>query len=143
MWLSSKIKQPRTAGDADLGVTTIAGDSAGVVTRGEVRSLPVFGPGGYAWQPDSGDTVLVIRGGPGGEECCVAGAMPKDVPGGLRPGEICLHAPGGASVCLRRDGSAEICGGTIVLRGAVSVAGSLSINGTSCNAGTPAAGGNG
>ena len=33
---------PPTA-DADMGVTTIAGDRVGVLTRGEVRELPVYG----------------------------------------------------------------------------------------------------
>ena len=59
--------------DADLGVTTIAGSNVGVVTRGEVRDLPVYGPGGCVWMPENGSAVLVIRGGPGGEELCVAG----------------------------------------------------------------------
>lgn len=36
----------------------------GVVTRGEVRQLPIYGPGGYVWLPESGASVLVIKGGP-------------------------------------------------------------------------------
>ena len=74
MWLSRQIKPAPPTADADLGMTTIAGDSVGVVTRGEVRALPVYGPGGYVWMPESGSAVLVIKGGPGGEEQCVAGA---------------------------------------------------------------------
>lgn len=73
MWISRQMKTVPPTADADLGITTIAGGSAGVVTRGEVRSLPVYGPGGYIWMPESGGTVLVIKGGPGGEEQCVAG----------------------------------------------------------------------
>ena len=68
MWLSRQMKAPAPTADADLGMTTIAGDSVGVVTRGEVRALPVYGPGGYVWMPESGAAVLVIKGGPGGEE---------------------------------------------------------------------------
>ena len=49
MWLSRQMKAPAPTADADLGMTTIAGDSVGVVTRGEVRALPVYGPGGYVW----------------------------------------------------------------------------------------------
>ena len=49
MWLSRAMRTVREGTDADLGVTTISGGSVGVVTRGEVRSLPVYGPGGYVW----------------------------------------------------------------------------------------------
>ena len=54
MWLSRQMKPAIPTADADLGVTTIAGEQAGVVTRGEVRALPVYGPGGYAWLPENG-----------------------------------------------------------------------------------------
>lgn len=74
MWLSRQMKPAMPTADADLGVTTIAGEQAGVVTRGEVRALPVYGPGGYAWLPENGMAVLVIKGGPGGEEQCVTAA---------------------------------------------------------------------
>ena len=40
MWLSRQMKPAIPTADADLGVTTIAGEQAGVVTRGEVRALP-------------------------------------------------------------------------------------------------------
>lgn len=43
MWLSKQMKPQAPTADADLGTTTIAGESAGVVTRGEVRPLPVLG----------------------------------------------------------------------------------------------------
>lgn len=128
MWLAEQGKQPRTTADADLGVTTISGDSAGVVTRGEVRRLPVFGPGGYVWMPESGGTVLVIKGGPGGEEQCVAGMKQADIPAGMQAGDVYLHA-GKASVWLHS-------GGRIDLKGTViSVEGELRINGHGCNAG--------
>ena len=48
MWLSKQMKLEVPTADADLGSVTIAGGSAGVVTRGEVRALPVYGPGGGA-----------------------------------------------------------------------------------------------
>ena len=64
MWLSRQMKPAMPTADADLGVTTIAGEQAGVVTRGEVRALPVYGPGGYAWLPENGMAVLVIRVAP-------------------------------------------------------------------------------
>lgn len=68
MWISRKMRPAPPTADADLGVTTIAGGQAGVLTRGEVRSLPVYGPGGYRWMPQNGAEVLVIKGGPGGQE---------------------------------------------------------------------------
>lgn len=130
MWISRQMKTAPPTADADLGVTTIAGGSAGVVTRGEVRSLPVYGPGGYIWMPESGGTVLVIKGGPGGEEQCVAGTRQQAAPEGMQPGEVCIQSPGG-SIFLKRDG-------TIRLRGNVRLEGTLTVNGqpyTPCQCG--------
>ena len=132
MWLSKRIRMnPKTA-EADLGVTSITGSSVGVVTRGEERSLPVFAPGGYCWIPGNGDTVLVIRGGTGGEERCVSGAQQKNALSGMLPGEVFIYSNGGASAYFRNDG-------TLVLNGAVSINGSLTINGLTCNVQTAAA----
>ena len=88
MWLSRTIalrqraEQESTA--ADMGVTTIGGGSASVMTKGEQRDLEVFAPGGLAWQPKAGDTVLVVKGGTGCQEQCVvaaetAGAAPEEL----------------------------------------------------------------
>lgn len=134
MWLSKQLKSQESSVDAELGKISIGGGSAGVVTRGEVRTLPVFSPGGYIWQPASGETVLVIKGGPGGEETCLAGAEQKNIPSGMEPGEVYLYAPGGTSVYLRQNGVLELRG-SIRLLGDVAVSGSLDINGRSCNAG--------
>ena len=41
MWISKQVKPVLPATDADVGLTTIAGDRVGLVTRGEVRDLPV------------------------------------------------------------------------------------------------------
>nr|WP_325299546.1 hypothetical protein [uncultured Dysosmobacter sp.] len=122
MWLSKQMKPAVQTTDADLGVTTIAGDSVGVVTRGEVRALPVYGPGGYVWLPENGAAVLVIKGGPGGEEQCVAGMKQRDIPREMKPGEVFLYGPGENSVYLKKDGTLE-------LRGKVAVEGSLTVNG--------------
>ena len=123
MWLSSRMRPVPATADADLGVTTIAGDSVGVMTRGEVRTVPIYGPGGYVWMPENGAAVLVVKGGPGGEERCVCGAQQSAPPEEMRPGEVLVRGPGGNSVYLRRDG-------TVVLRGEVRVEGSLWINGS-------------
>jgi len=121
MWLAQRSKQASPAAEADLGVTAIAGGKAGVMTRGEVRSLPVFGPGGCIWVPENGDAVLVLKGGPGGQEQCVAGREQEEPPAGMLPGEIYLHA-GDAFLWLRKDGS-------ILLNGNVAVTGNLTVNG--------------
>ena len=70
MWLGKQGRLRRESGGAELGVTSIAGAEAAVVTGGESRRLPVYGPGGFCWVPEAGQRVLVIRGGPGGEEQC-------------------------------------------------------------------------
>ena len=80
MWLAEKTKLSPPGMDADFGVTSIAGQRAGVVTRGESRRLPVYGPGGYFWMPENGSAVLVIKGGPGGEESCAAGTKMPPAP---------------------------------------------------------------
>jgi len=123
MWLSKQLKPVTATSDADLGVTTISGRRVGVVTRGEVRDLPVYGPGGYLWTPANGAEVLVVKGGPGGEEQCVAGTRPLKAPGNISPGEVFIYGPGGSSVYLRQDGSVSISG-TLV-----SISGELYING--------------
>lgn len=123
MWLSQQLKPTALTADAGLGVTTIAGENPGAAVQGEVRDLPVYGPGGYVWLPDNGDGVLVIRGGPGGEERCVAGKKQAPPPVGMLPGEVCLFTPGGASLLLRRDGTVELKGVRI------SIQGELEING--------------
>ena len=133
MWLSKQMKPEVPTADADLGTITIAGGNAGVVTRGEVRALPVYGPGGYVWLPENGATVLVVKGGPGGEEQCVAGTKQRALEG-MEPGEVYLYGPGGGAVYLRKDGTVE-------LRGTVSIQGQLMVNGEPykpCTCGTEA-----
>lgn len=102
---------PPTA-DADLGVTTIAGGQAGVLTRGEVRSLPVYGPGGYLWMPQNGAEVLVIKGGPGGQEQCVAGMRQGAPEASMQPGEVLIRS--GGSQYLSEGGWLAAAAGTCV-----------------------------
>ena len=130
MWLSKTISLRQRAAQestaADMGVTTIGGGSASVMTKGEQRDLEVFAPGGMVWQPRAGDTVLVVKGGPGGEEQCVSGMKQCAPPKGMQPGEVLVYGPGGNSVYLKSDGTLE-------LRGKVCVEGSLWINGAACS----------
>ena len=145
MWLSKKLavnqRLERESAAADMGVTTISGGTASVMTRGEQRDLAVFAPGGVLWQPRVGDTVLVIRGGAGGLEHCVAAAEPTvKPPEGMAPGELYLYSSGGASVYLKGDGSVAVTGpveiagnlsvtGAVRLKGRVDISGSLYVNG--------------
>jgi len=114
MWLSRQMRPAPPTADADLGMTTIGGESAGVLTRGEVRALPVYGPGGYAWLPENGAAVLVIKGGPGGEEQCVVGKQQNHLPEEMKAGEVFLYGPDGNSIYLREDGVVEIWGALMV-----------------------------
>ena len=139
MWLSRKfsayqaVQQESTA--ADLGVTTIGGGSAAVVTRGEQRSLTAFSPGGVVWQPTAGDTVLVIKGGVGCQERCIVGADTSEfTPEGMAEGELFLYSTGGATVHLKNDGSIAVKGnvsleGNLEVKGDMSLTGDLDITG--------------
>ncbi len=129
MWLSRQVRPGAATADADLGITTISGQKVGVVTRGEVRDLPVYGPGGYLWTPANGAAVLVVKGGPGGEEQCVAGTRPLEEVREIAPGEVYLYGPGENSVYLKADGSVEIRGSRVTVAGELSVEGQLTVNG--------------
>lgn len=146
MWLSRTIALRQRASQestaADMGVTTIGGGSASVMTRGEQRELEVFAPGGLVWQPRAGDTVLVVKGGTGcQEQCVVAANTASEGPKDLAPGELFLYSCGGASVHLRKDGSIAVKGngsaegdweaeGNLTLTGEVELNGPVTINGT-------------
>lgn len=108
MWMAEGRTAAPWEEGAELGIVTIGGNPAAVETRGEVRNLPVFGPGGYVWVPRRGQRVLVLKGGPGGEEQCLAAAEQGEVPG-LLPGETALRV-GKASLALRVDGRIELKG---------------------------------
>ena len=129
MWLSRQVRPGVATADADLGITTISGQKVGVVTRGEVRDLPVYGPGGYLWTPANGAAVLVVKGGPGGEEQCVAGTRPLEEVREIAPGEVYLYGPGENSVYLKADGSVEIRGSRVTVAGELSIEGRLTVNG--------------
>ncbi len=45
MWLAKNMKRQTPTADADQGISTIVSDQMGVVTHGEVRQLPIYGPG--------------------------------------------------------------------------------------------------
>ena len=120
MWISEKLGARSGGSSAEAGVTTIGGASAAVETCGEERGLPVYAPGGMTWRPRAGDTVLVLKGGTGGEErYIVAAASGGD--DSLAPGELALEVDG-CSIRLR-------LGGVIELWGRVEITGQLYVNG--------------
>lgn len=145
MWLSRSIafrqRAEREGAAADMGVTTIGGSSASVMTRGEQRDLEVFAPGGLVWQPRAGDTVLVVKGGTGcQEQCVVAADTAEAAPEEMAPGELFLYSCGKASIYLRKDGSIAVKGngsaegdweaeGNLTLTGEVELNGPVTING--------------
>lgn len=134
MWLSKSIslrqRAEREGAAADMGVTTIGGGSASVMTRGEQRDLPVFSPAGLIWQPRAGDTVLVVKGGVGGQEQCITAADTAEAaPEGFAPGELYLYSGKDAFIYLRSDGSIAVKG-NVSAEGDVTVNGTLRINGS-------------
>lgn len=146
MWLSKSIalrqRSEREGAAADMGVTTIGGGSASVMTRGEQRDLAVFSPAGLVWQPKAGDTVLVVKGGVGGQEQCIVAADTADfAPKDMTPGELYLYSGPDTFIYLRKDGGIAVKGnlsaegngeiqGDIELTGDVTLTGAVTINGT-------------
>ena len=140
MWISKTIAARQRAewegAAADMGVTTIGGGSASVMTKGEQRNLEVFAPGGLIWQPQAGDTVLVVKGGTGGQEqCVVAASTAAGGPEKLVPGELFLYSCGKASIYLRADGSIVITGNTAVkgnwvIEGDIALTGDVKVTGS-------------
>lgn len=122
MWLSRQMKAPAPTADADLGMTTITGDSVGVVTRGGGTGASGVWPRRLC--VDAGER----RCGTGYQRWpWRGGAVRGRTAAGFDPGrhgtgEVYLFTPGGNSVYLRS-------GGEIELRGKVRIQGSLTVNG--------------
>ncbi len=149
MWMGERLnrRDESQITAADMGRTSISGETVAVVSRGELRELEIWRPGGYVWRPKRDDEVLVVKGGTAGEERCVLAMAPEEAPEEIDAGEVCIFS-GGAVVLLRNDGSmelknsgasvkikgsgVEIRGGSIRLMGDVEVEGSLTINGVAC-----------
>lgn len=110
MWLSKKqrAKPPATDG-AELGVTTVGGDPAGVYLSTERRSLPVCSPGGYCWKPRVGEELLVLKVG---EQYRIAGA--EQAGANLLPGEVSISSANGAALTLTNAGEVELEGELII-----------------------------
>ena len=122
MWLSEQMMRRRAEPDpATLGTVSIGGEDGAVVTDGEKRAAKVISPGGYCWQPDAADEVLVVKG----NELYVPGKLQKS-PHALAPGEVLIYA-GGSEILLTRSG-VEITG-KLQIAGDVHITGDLYVNG--------------
>ncbi|WP_143382983.1 hypothetical protein [Flavonifractor sp. An100] len=95
---------------AELGEVTLGGDPAGVVLGGERRSIPVYGPGGYAWRPSVGDQVLVLKAGAERESPCIVGRVQGDL--NLGPGETAVS--GGDSAVYLKTGQLDLRGNVTI-----------------------------
>ena len=76
MWVAGwlrRTEEPQETTNAESGTVTIGGSTAGVLSRGEERNVPLASPGGYAWRPKNGERVLVIKGGTLGAAVAAAG----------------------------------------------------------------------
>ena len=124
MWLAERAARAgEPAGlQAETGTVTIGGSSAAVLLSGECRDVRPLAPGGVLWLPEAGEPALVLETG-AGERFLLGIAAEAD---GLAAGELELRR-GDAAIRLRRDG-------TILLRGAVQIEGSLALNGTELEA---------
>ena len=121
MWLSEQVMRRHTEPDpATLGTVSIGGED--VVTDGEKRAAKVISPGGYCWQPDAAEEVLVVKG----NELYVPGKLQKS-PRALAPGEVLIYA-GSSEIFVSRTG-VEITG-KVQIAGDVRITGDLYVNGT-------------
>lgn len=122
MWLSQQAaRRPRREPDGNTALVTIGGAQSAVQSGCELRGLACVGPAGVVWLPEQDGTVATLDL-PGGETV-ILGALDRQIPVGMQPGEVYLYTQG-ASIYLRRDGS-------ITLRGRVNVEGSITVNGES------------
>lgn len=116
MWLSRQMMQQQPVQDAAaIGRVSIGGKNTAVVTDGEKRRAAVIAPGGYVWQPQINDSVMVIRS----NEDYIPGTLVT--PNGLLPGEVKIFSKG-TEIFLHNDGS-------VTIRGNVNVEGTLRVNG--------------
>ena len=78
---------------------TVADPSA-VYLGGERRKVPVCCPGGVAWQPAVGETVLVLKAGSEGEQPYILGMT--GIKEKLLPGQVRLGSSGCGILCGER-----------------------------------------
>lgn len=105
MWLSEQFRREVPGEGSGFGVVTISGQApAAMGAAREERLLPVISPGGYAWLPESGAQVMVLRDG---APCILGQAQPERAD--LEPGDVMLYA-GNCAIILRHEGKIELTG---------------------------------
>ena len=120
MWLARQMRSAPPTADADMGVTTIAGDRVGVLTRGEVRELPVWSRrlclAAGKWRGGAGDQGRPWRRGTvcgrdGAERSAQGHAAGRDLSPWPRR-QLCPphHFPAGRQSCRRGHGVVDIRG---------------------------------
>ena len=115
MWLSERSQSQIAECGAEIGTVTLAGNPAGVYLAGERRNLPVLSPGGFAWAPQAGDQVLVIKTGAAGEAPYVVAVRQND---SVSPGSVRIsNGAGTASVILDASGTLALNARTILING--------------------------
>ena len=124
MWLSKKLAQNSgtSAGSADLGDVTISAGAPSMVVDSEVRGVRLIAPGGYAWRPKAGETILVLKDS-GGQSFALGPPM-DEASDDIAPGEVVLKSDEGSFIRLRSNGDIVLCGN-------VRIEGELTVNGTS------------
>lgn len=109
MWLSEQFCASPPTEASGFGEVTIPGRKAAAKAADrEERLLPLVSPGGFAWLPDPGEQVLVLREG---APCIIGRTQPEQEK--LLPGEVMLYA-GNSSIVLRKDGTIAITGRVLV-----------------------------
>ncbi len=122
MWLSEQMMRRHTEPDpATLGTVSIGGEDGAVVTDGEKRAAKIISPGGYCWQPDAADEVLVVKA----NELYVPGRLQKS-PRALGPGEVLIYA-GQSEIWIKSSG-VQITG-KVEINGETRISGDLYVRG--------------
>lgn len=112
MWLSRKLSrhEMQDVASAQDGTVTVEGGELAVFSSGEKREVKTTAPGGYEWQPQKGEDVLVVRGGTFGEEAYAVGTAVQGSDD-LAPGEVRIRsAAAGTEIVLRNNGRIDING---------------------------------
>lgn len=126
MWLSEQAARRQTSERPQVATVTIGGQHPAARAEREWRGMTILAPGGYVWLPGQREEVLTMACETG--EQAITGAKLGEVPAGMAPGEVYIHAAGGAGILLKNDGQIQIRG-KVSLVGDMDVTGGLRVNG--------------
>lgn len=114
MWLSQQTKQEASGESlAQIGCVSIPGASAAVFLEGERRNVSVVSPGGYHWQPEQRDDVLVLACGTEQSPCMIGMEQASER---IAPGEVWISVTENSGIHFRKDGTVNLVG-DILLNG--------------------------